>query len=108
MKNTFFIPLIIFIFVLTFMMILLYADHSSEITDSITNEQRQEAETELRQWIDDWEKLSDIYKNNENAEIAKGLMNEIAGHYNKLILKYGYLFGETLPEGIYAAIEITE
>lgn len=81
---------------------------SPKITDAITDEQRQEAETELRQWINDWETLSDIYLKDKSNELVKGEMNEIAGHYNKLILKYGYLFGENLPEGVYAAIEIVE
>ena len=90
---------------------------SVEVGDYITSEQRQKVEAMLRKWIDDWEEDLDIYmkyKDSEDpreqklANKAKEQMNEIAEHYNKLILKYGYLFGETLPEGIYAAIEKAE
>ena len=72
------------------------AKPSPKIIDTITDEQRQEVETELKQWIDDWETLSDIYLKNKDNEVVKGEMNEIAGHYNKLILKYGYFKAFTI------------
>ena len=88
---------------------------NAKLKDGITDEQVQTAEAELRHWISDWEMTLDIYeayKDSDNpdeqkmADNAKDMCNEIANYYNQLILKNGYLFGETLPEGVYAAIEI--
>lgn len=91
--------------------------NSVEVGDFITSEKLKETEIILRKWIKDWEEVVDIYlknKDSENpeeqqlAEIAKKEANTIADDYNKLLLKYGNMFGETLPEGIYAAIERIE
>ena len=91
--------------------------NSVEVGDYVTSDQVKDAEEELRKWIADWETQIDIYlkyKDSDNpeeivlADDAKAQANEIASYYNNLILKDSYLFGETLPEGIYAAIEVIE
>lgn len=91
--------------------------NSVEVGDYVTSEQLQKTEATLRKWIKDWEEIVDIYikyKNSDNpeeqqlADTAKEQANKIADSYNKLLLKYGNMFGETLPEGIYAVIERIE
>lgn len=91
--------------------------NSVDIGDFITSEQLQKTEFMLRKWIKDWEECVDIYLKNKDsnnpeelqlANIAKEQANKIADDYNRLILKYGNMFGETLPEGIYAVIERIE
>lgn len=91
--------------------------NSVEVGDFITSEQLQKTEATLRKWIKDWEEVIDIYlenKDSENpeerqlADIAKEQANKIADDYNDLLMKYGNMFGETLPEGVYAAIERIE
>lgn len=90
---------------------------SVEVGDYIKSEQLQKIEVTLRKWIKDWEENADIYlanKDSENpkerqlAKIAKEQANKIADDYNDLLMKYGNMFGETLPEGVYAAIERIE
>ena len=91
--------------------------NSVEVGDYVTSEQLQKTEDTLRKWIKDWEEIVDIYikyKDSDNpeeqqlADTAKEQANKIADSYNKLLLKYGNMFGETLPEGIYAVIERIE
>ena len=91
--------------------------NSVDIGDFITSEQLQKTEFMLRKWIKDWEECVDIYLKNKDsnnpeelqlANIAKEQANKIADDYNKYLLKYGNMFGETLPEGIYAVIERIE
>ena len=91
--------------------------NSVKIGDYVTSEQLQQTEDLLRKWIDDWEEVIDIYlkyKDSEDpeeqklADQAKEQANKIADDYNKLLQKFGNMFGETLPDGIYAAIERIE
>ncbi len=75
-------------------------------TDTITEEQRQNVETMLRDVISHWETEIQAYRDGD--ESAKERANKIAETYNGLMQTNGYVFGETLPEGIYAAIEPIE
>ena len=53
-----------------------------------------------------WEVDVQSYK--DGNEEAKASANATAKLYNEYMQKNAYLFGETLPEGIYAAIEPIE
>ena len=74
--------------------------------DIITDEQRKNVETMARDLIADWAKEAEAYKDGDTE--AKERANQAADAYNKFITTNGYVFGETLPEGIYAAIEAIE
>lgn len=70
-----------------------------------------------RERIESWEYTVEVYlkyKDSDNpselefAEQAKEKANDIARVYNQDMLAYGNLFGETLPDGLYAIIEKIE
>lgn len=75
-------------------------------TDEISEAQRKEVETEARALIDAWQFASADYL--EGDETAKERANKAAEEYNQYMAKWGYIFGETLPDGIYASIDIIE
>lgn len=74
--------------------------------DVITEAQRKSVENEARAMIASWEADAEAYKNGN--EESKASANKLAEEYNEYMAKWGYVFGETLPEGIYAAIEPIE
>ena len=87
------------------------------ITDEITDEQRKEVEDTCRAMISSWEtdaeqyrryKNSDTAEYKELAEQSRINANITATSYNDYILLNGYVFGDTLPDGVYAVIEIIE
>ena len=74
--------------------------------DVITEAQRKAVENEARALIAAWEADAEAYKNGN--EDSKASANKVAEEYNNYMQTYTYVFGETLPEGIYAAIEPIE
>ena len=77
--------------------------------DSITPEQRQEVEDTCRAMIASWEADLQTYKDlkdtdKDGAEVARLSANKTADMYNEYLLMNSYVFGETLPDGIYAVI----
>ena len=74
--------------------------------DSITAEQRKITEAVARDLIAEWAKEAEAYKNGD--ESAKERANDAADTYNRYMMTNSYVFGETLPEGIYAVIEKIE
>ena len=75
---------------------------------------RRIVEADLREYIRLWEQDLDLYnitKDSGDPKIeeihlrTKARMNDLAESYNTYLQRYSYLFGGTLPEGIYAAIE---
>ena len=87
------------------------------IFDGITEEQTIRVEETCRRYIALWEADLELYnetKDSDNPEVqriherVKTRMNEIADSYNKYLMTNGYVFVETLPEGIYAYIGKTE
>ena len=75
--------------------------------DRITDEQRKEVEDTCRKMIASWEADLYLYKQTKNIE-AKERANRTAAEYNKYILQNGYVFGETLPDGVFAVIDSIE
>ena len=87
------------------------------IIDEITTEQVIRVEETCRRFIALWEADLELYNdtsfstNEKTQEIHARVttrMNEIAESYNKYLITNGYVFGETLPDGIYAYIEQIE
>ena len=87
------------------------------IFDSVTEEQIIRVEETCRRYIALWEADLELYnetKDSDNPDIqriherVKTRMNEVADSYNKYLMTNGYVFAETLPEGIYAYIGRTE
>lgn len=87
------------------------------IFDGVTADQIARVEEMCRRYIELWESDLELYNETANSdrpkiqeihERVKTRMNEIADAYNKYLLTNGYVFNETLPEGIYAYIEQTE
>ena len=87
------------------------------IFDGITEEQIIRVEETCRRYIALWEADLELYnetKDSDNPDIqriherVKTRMNEIADAYNNYLMTNGYVFAETLPEGIYAYIGRTE
>ena len=74
--------------------------------DRITDEQRKAVEEECRSLITSWETYAQAYREGDTE--AKESANKTAAAYNEFLQKNSYVFGETLPEGIYAAIEPIE
>ena len=81
--------------------------------DTITAEMKKEVENTCLSMIASWETDAQTYKENKGidetvANEARMSANKTAESYNDYILKNGYVFGETLPEGVYAVIEPIE
>ena len=84
----------------------IWNQHFNKVTDEITEAQIKSVEVEARALIAKWEEYEKAYDSGD-AE-AKASMNKAAEEYNQYMSKWGFVFGETLPEGIYAAIEPVE
>ena len=81
--------------------------------DNITNKERVEAEEACRAMIAAWETDALTYKQNKDtnpaeAEQARERANITAASYNDFMMVNGYLWDETLPDGIYGMIEPIE
>lgn len=74
------------------------------VKDEVTDEQRAEIEHFCRDMIAAWAAEAKAYKEGDTE--AKGRANQTATAYNEYMAKNAYVFGETLPEGIYAVIEM--
>ena len=85
----------------------IWNQHFGKVTDEITEAQIKSVEVEARAMIAAWEADMQTYKETGSEE-AKASANKTAEEYNEYIAKWGFVFGETLPEGIYAAIEMIE
>lgn len=86
-------------------------------TDEITDEQRKEVEDTCRAMISSWEtdaeqyrryKDSDTAEYKELAEQSRINANITATTYNEYLLLNGYVFGDKLPDGVYAVIDVIE
>jgi hypothetical protein len=81
--------------------------------DRITPEQVKEVEDTCRAMIASWEADLQTYMDlkdtdKDGAEVARLSANRTADMYNEYLLMNTYVFGETLPDGIYAVIESIE
>ena len=92
--------------VLCIVMLVLTGCKPKPKTDTITREQIEAAEATCRMMIAAWETDVQSYKDGDID--AKASANKTAQDYNEYMQINGYLFGETLPEGLYAAIEPIE
>ena len=87
-------------------------------TDIFSNDDlHRSVEENLRQMIRLWEDDLDLYNRTADTDSksieeihqhTKNRMNEIADAYNAYLQRYNYLFQDTLPDDIYAAIERIE
>ncbi|MBP5782048.1 MAG: hypothetical protein J6W04_00755 [Bacteroidales bacterium] len=82
--------------------------------DVITDETRKATEDYCRALIASWEEDAEVYRQykdseddegREKAEQAKLSANKTAERYNEYMLMNAYVWGEHLPDGIYAMIE---
>ena len=80
--------------------------HFNKVDDRISEAQIKTVENEARALIDSWQFAVNDYW--EGDESAKEKANKLAEEYNAYIYANGYVFGETLPEGIYASIDKIE
>ena len=114
----FWLALITFGAYLAIVMVSERLEAKAEQTDISTNDDlRHSVEENLRSMISLWESDLELYNETDDPTRpdiwaihlrTKARMDETANAYNAYLQRYQYLFPDTLPDDIYAAIERTE